>query len=356
MVPKTVLLTGGAGFVGATLALHLKAERPATRVIALDNLRRRGGELNLPRLKAAGVEFVHGDVRNPEDLDLPPADLVIECSAEPSVLAGYAASPEYVLRTNLVGTLNVLEYCRRQQAALLFLSTSRVYPLELLRAIRLLEGPARFEIAREQACPGISAQGVGEAFPLTGARSLYGATKLASELFIEEYREAYGIRAVINRCGVLAGPWQMGKVDQGVVVLWVARHVYGGALSYIGFSGSGKQVRDVLHIADLCELVALQIAQLETLDGQVLNVGGGPGTSISLLELTDICERVTGNRIHIDRVPQDRHADVPLYISDISKIRAVTRWTPTRSIEDIVRDIFDWIRAHQTVLASILDV
>src|SRR6266478_4955249 len=183
MTPTTILVTGGAGFVGSTLALHLKRHDVARRVIALDNLRRRGSELNVPRLRTGGVEFVHGDIRCHEDLDVGETDLLLECSAEPSVLAGYDSSPEYVLNTNLRGTLNLLEHCRRRTAAMVFLSTRRVYPMT----------------------------------PLAGARSLYGATKLASELFIEKYAYAYGLRAVVDRCGVLAGPWQMGKVDQGFV-------------------------------------------------------------------------------------------------------------------------------------------
>ena len=97
--------------------------------------------------------------------------------------------------------------------------------------------------------------GVAEDFPLAGARTLYGSTKLAAELLIEEYRAAYGLRAVVNRCGVVAGPWQMGKVDQGVFTYWMLAHHFRRPLSYIGFGGSGKQVRDLLHVEDLIELL-----------------------------------------------------------------------------------------------------
>jgi len=354
MTPTTVLVTGGAGFVGSTLALHLKRYDVARRVLALDNLKRRGSELNVPRLQAGGVEFVHGDIRCPEDLDVAATDLLLECSAEPSVLAGYDSSPEYLLNTNLGGTINLLEHCRRRGAAMIFLSTSRVYPMRALAAIRLDETPTRFEIAGAQTLAGISARGISEEFPLSGARSLYGATKLASELFIEEYAYAYGLRAVVDRCGVLAGPWQMGKVDQGFVALWVARHLFEGRLSYIGFGGSGKQVRDVLHVDDLCDLVTRQIARLDDVAGQVFNVGGGRRVSTSLCELTELCRRVTGKTIAIDAVAATRTADVPLYVTDTAKVEVTLGWSPMRDLERIVADTYDWMRAHAASLRAIL--
>lgn len=355
MTPHTILITGGAGFVGSNLALHLKRALPQARVMAFDNLKRRGSELNLPRLKAAGVEFVHGDVRSPGDLDATDeADLLLECSAEPSVLAGIDSSPDYVVQTNLVGTLNVLEYCRRHRTAMIFLSTSRVYPIDPLCRIKLVETSTRFEIDASQTMPGISPRGIAEEFPLAGARSLYGASKLASELFITEYAAQYDLSMLVNRFGVIAGPWQMGKIDQGVVTLWVARHIYGQPLSYIGFGGTGKQVRDVLHIDDVCELIALQIDRLESLRGGLFNVGGGRPVSVSLAELTDLCRAATGTSIPIASVPENRAADVPLYVTDNGKIEATLGWRPQRSMERLIGDVSAWIRAHETALRPIL--
>jgi CDP-paratose 2-epimerase len=271
------------------------------------------------------------------------------------VLAGYGSSPAYVLQTNLVGTLNVLELCRRTGAGLLFLSTSRVYPVEPIRAIRLEQAATRFEIAEKQDLPGITQRGLSEDFTLQGARSIYGATKLASELFIEEYADAYGLRAVVDRCGVIAGPWQMGKVDQGVVALWVARHVYKRELSYIGYGGTGLQVRDVLHVDDLCDLVSLQIRRLEELGGGVFNAGGGRECSVSLCELTTLCQRLTNNAVPIRAVPETRPVDIPLYITDSSKLSRATGWSPKRSMETLVSDVHEWIRAHEPLLRPILD-
>jgi len=147
---RRVLITGGSGFVGSALGIGLVQSHPDWEIIALDNLKRRGSELNLPRLKQAGIQFIHGDVRNSEDLDpsaLKP-DLILECSAEPSVLAGYN-SPGYVLQTNLMGTINCLELARQVQADFIFLSTSRVYPIAHLNSLQFTETETRFQLLEQ---------------------------------------------------------------------------------------------------------------------------------------------------------------------------------------------------------------
>lgn len=352
---RTILVTGGAGFVGSCLTMGLKARHDQTRVVALDNLRRRGSELNLPRLKAAGVEFIHGDIRCPGDLEEVGAfDVLIECSAEPSVLAGFGGSPKYVLETNLTGTLNCLEAARVHGADMLFLSTSRVYPMEAIGRLRYRETETRLELEGDQPVPGAGAEGIAEDFPLEGARSLYGATKLASELVLTEYLAMYGLRGVINRCGVLTGPWQMGKVDQGVVVLWAARHAFGGALKYIGYGGTGKQVRDMLHVADLLDLVCIQLEQLDTLSGRIFNVGGGREVSASLQEMTALCQRHTGRTIEIASDPANRAADIPLYITDNRRVTEATGWKPTRSVDQIFEEVCRWLRDEEKALRPLL--
>jgi CDP-paratose 2-epimerase len=352
---KRILVTGGAGFVGSWLALGAKAHYPKAAVVALDNLKRRGSELNLARLRDGGVDFVHGDIRNPEDFDACGGfDLLLECSAEPSVMAGYGGSPAYVVNTNLLGTINCLEAARTRGAALIFLSTSRVYPMETINGLHYVEEATRFALAPEQRVPGVSAKGFSEDFPLTGARSLYGATKLASELLITEYRAMYGLKAVVNRCGVIAGPWQMGKVDQGVAVLWAARHVFKQSLSYIGFGGEGKQVRDLLHIEDLSDLVFHEIGHLDACDGATWNVGGGMDVSLSLQEMTALCKEFSGNTIEIAHAPETRAGDIRLYLTDNSRVTAATGWKPTRDARTIMADIVKWVREHREALEKIL--
>lgn len=356
MTHKHILITGGAGFIGSNLALFLKARFPDTRVVVLDNLTRRGSELNLPRLVAGGVHFVHGDIRQPTDLEFDVTnrfDLVVECSAEPSVLAGYDR-PGYVVDTNLSGTVHCLELARKHHADLIFLSTSRVYPIELQRRLHLRETETRFELAEDQEVSGVSPCGISEDFPLTGARSLYGATKLASELILEEYRAAYGLRTVINRCGVIAGPWQMGKVDQGVFSLWLLMHLFNIPLRYIGFGGTGKQVRDLLHVGDLCTLIQSQMASMDRLSGGVFNVGGGRGCSLSLLETTEICRRLTGNTPEVIPSDEVRAGDIPVYLTDNARVTAATNWTPVATPEQILSDILGWALPRRDQLRSAL--
>jgi len=146
---KNTLVTGGAGFAGSALCIALKKRFPEMEVTALDNLKRRGSELNLPRLKTAGVKFVHGDIRELSDLTgLQPApDLIIECSAEPSAQAGYGGSPDYLIRTNLTGCYHCLELARLAKADFIFLSTSRVYPYRVLNDIVWEENGSRFTVA-----------------------------------------------------------------------------------------------------------------------------------------------------------------------------------------------------------------
>jgi CDP-paratose 2-epimerase len=352
---EKILILGGAGFVGSSLAINLKKHYSQWEIICFDNLRRRGSELNIPRLKNLGIDFIHGDIRSSNDLDpgIFNVDTIIDCSAEPSVLAGFA-SPQYVLQTNLIGTINVLELARQIQARLLFLSTSRVYPIETLKSINLVELPTRFSIAVEQTIPGVSHLGIAEEFPLQSYRSLYGTTKLASEMLIEEYRQAYGIQAIVNRCGVITGPWQMGKVDQGVFVLWLAAHYFEKSLSYIGYGGTGKQVRDLLHIEDLLSLINYQLEHFSELDGDVLNVGGGADNSLSLLETTRLCETITGKSIPIKSEEIARQGDIPIYITDSSKISSKTGWKPIMNPEKSLRDIYNWIIEYETILKPIL--
>ncbi|MBP6386523.1 MAG: NAD-dependent epimerase/dehydratase family protein [Pseudarcicella sp.] len=350
-----ILITGGAGFVGSTLALSLKSKYPNYEITCLDNLKRKGSELNVSRLGNNKVNFVHGDIRCKEDFDaLPIVDVVIEASAEPSVLAGLDGTPDYLVNTNLNGTINCLNYAKKCKANFVFLSTSRVYPIKTIEQLNYEEGSTRFVLADNQPVVGVSKHGISEDFPLAGARSLYGATKLASELMIQEYNEFYGLKTVINRCGVITGPWQMGKVDQGVMVLWVARHFWKQPLSYIGYGGTGKQTRDMLHINDLFRLIDIQIHNIDSVNGEILNAGGGVEASASLQELTAICQEVTGNTIAISQVAENRAADIRLYITDNTKITKLTGWKPVLGMKEIVQDIYHWIKENEEQLAYVL--
>ena len=347
-----ILITGGAGFVGSNLALALRAELLGADVVCLDNLYRRGSELNVPRLEKAGAKFHRGDVRDPAAFPPGPFDFLIECSAEPSVLAGQDGSPDYLFQTNLVGAYNCLEKARQWQSRFVFLSTSRVYPIARLEAQPWREEATRFAWA-DHGTTGISSRGVSETVDLSGARSLYGYTKLSAEQLIEEYRAAFGLRAVVNRCGVIAGPWQFGKVDQGVASLWVLAHHFQRPLSYIGYGGTGKQVRDFLHVADLCDLILQQVNDFDHWDGWLGNVAGGLANSASLCELTALCREVTGRKTPIKSIPENRPNDLRLFIADCTRLFQHTAWRPRRDVRCIVQDTHAWVTAHAAQVANL---
>jgi CDP-paratose 2-epimerase len=347
-----ILITGGAGFIGSRLARHLHRTLPDARITCMDNLHRCGSELHAAALQREDIHFHRGDVRREADFPNQDCDLLIECSAEPSVLAGLDGDTRYLYHTNVTGAYHCLEHARLHGSQFLFLSTSRVYPIVTLESHPWEEQQTRFAWKNE-GVHGITSRGVREDCSMLGARSLYGTTKLTAELLIEEYRAAFGLRAIINRCGVIAGPGQFGKVDQGIVSHWVLAHLFSRPLAYIGYGGQGKQVRDVLHIADLCTLIELQIRDFSVWDGWCGNVAGGLENSISLCELTQLCSEATGKQVDIQHVAETRPADLRLYIADCSKLLARTSWKPKWSVKQIVADTASWAQQHHDELVAL---
>lgn len=358
---KTILVTGGCGFVGSNLAVQLKKHFDDVDIVALDNLRRRGSELNISRLHNSGVQFVHGDIRNKEDLKgIRNLDTIIECSAEPSVLAGYGGCPMETVNTNFIGTLNCLELARETRAGFIFMSTNRIYPYDVLNQIKFYkptENTTRFLFDDCYTCiRGVGCAGVNESFTTTGLRSLYGTTKFCSEQFVQEFGSMYGFRTVINRCGVIAGPWQMGKCDQGIIAFWIWSHLRNLPVTYHGYGGWGFQVRDILHISDLSNLIIKQVERINDISGQVFNVGGGPKNATSLKELTALCQKYTGETVNVFCGSETRVADIPWYITDNSKVMRMLDWEPTSSVEATVADIAKWMKEQEYTLAPILGI
>jgi CDP-paratose 2-epimerase len=353
-----VLITGGCGFVGSNLARAWKSAHPGAEVVAFDNLKRRGSELNVALHAQRGIGFVHGDIRSKDDLfDLSGNfDLMIEASAEPSVHAGTGGgSPNYVLATNLQGTLNAMEFVRQRAGGVVFLSTSRVYSIDPLKQIPLADRATRLDLdTTKPMLAGLTPRGITERFATDSYRSIYGASKLASELVIQEYAAAYGTPAVINRCGVIAGPGQFGKADQGVFTLWVAAHLFGKALTYLGFGGKGHQVRDLLHPDDLADLVLKQTGELSKLRGDVFNAGGGSEVSVSLAEMTALCREATGRETAITSKAETAAVDVPWYVTDNARVTERFGWRPKRGPATIVQDIATWIKANESTMRAVI--
>ncbi|MBL7058370.1 NAD-dependent epimerase/dehydratase family protein [Patescibacteria group bacterium] len=351
-----VLLTGGAGFIGTNLAMNFKSKYSSAEVVCFDNLSRRGSEKNLKLLLSHGIEFIHGDIRVIEDfVDIQGEyDLFIDASADPSVLTGIYGDAGKVIGNNLTGTINCLKFAKEYAKLFIFLSTSRVYSIDHLRAIPLITNNERFEVDQaKQSILGLASGAIREDFSTRSFRSFYGSCKLASELLIEEYAHIYGLDAIINRCGVLSGEGQWGKTDQGVFTYWVAKHFYKRPLSYTGFGGNGYQVRDLLHPDDLFVLIDKQAKQKLDTKAPVYNVGGGPSRSVSLQEFTQLCQTITGNKVDIKSIEQTNPVDIPYFVTCSDKVSNDYSWTPTITAEQIVSRIYLWIRNNEKDLKTL---
>ena len=336
-----ILITGVCGFVGSVLAKHLRNALPAVDIVGLDNLMRKGSERNVESLCSLGVTFVRGDLRCASDLaGLPATDWVIDAAAMPSILAGLSAdsSSQQVVEHNLIGSLNLLEYCRRHASGLILLSTSRVYSIHALSQLALTESDVSFCVSQELRHPGISYRGIDESFSTSAPVSIYGATKLASETMAAEYGEAFGFPVFINRCGVLAGAGQFGRLDQGIFSYWINSHFNRKPLRYLGFQGNGKQVRDCLHPTDLAQLIVLQIQSNDRNKPRVCHVSGGVNSAISLKELTTWCDGRFGSH-RVNSSNEVRPYDLPWVVLDASRAEQVWGWKPSISREEILNEI-----------------
>jgi CDP-paratose 2-epimerase len=344
-----ILITGICGFTGSTLARFFQQCDSTVELYGIDNLGRAGSEQNSPRLKAVGIRLFHGDVRCASDLDsLPHVQWVIDAAANPSVLAGVSgnSTSRQVLEHNLIGTVNVLEYCKRSGAGLILLSTSRVYSINQLVSLPLtIRNKAyrpRFEAS---SVVGLSSEGVAENFSTMPPISLYGSTKLASELLALEYGEAFGLPIWINRCGVLAGAGQFGQADQGIFTFWINSYLRQKPLSYIGFDGRGYQVRDCLHPRDVATLVWKQMQSPDQRAERVQNVAGGVNSAISLAQLSDWCAERFGKH-DIGQEPISRSYDVPWIVLDSTLAGRQWNWEPALSLQQILEEIAQHAEAH----------
>jgi CDP-paratose 2-epimerase len=337
-----LFITGICGFVGSSLAEYLMERHENLSVSGLDNLIRPGSESNRSRLRQLGVKFIHGDVRAASDFEnLPAADWVIDAAANPSVLAGVQAGfgSRQLFEHNLAGLVNVLEYCKAHRAGLILLSSSRVYSIPALCSLPLKQDETTFRLDDSKPLPsGVSSRGIGVEFSTAPPVSLYGSTKLASEILALEYGCAFGFPVWIDRCGVLAGPGQFGTADQGIFSYWVNSHLRRRPLRYIGFGGTGRQVRDALHPRDLAELLDRQMRS-ESLGGRsVYAVGGGLRNAISLAELTVWCDRRFGSYTP-ESDPRPRRYDIPWVVMDNRDANSDFAWQPEVTMEEILAQI-----------------
>jgi len=335
-----ILITGICGFVGSALAQALIDSGCA--VYGIDNFVRPGSETNRLRLQKMGAVIYHGDIRCASDFEgLLPVDWVIDAAANPSVLAGVdgRTGSRQLIENNLQGTVNMLEYCKRHGSGFILLSTSRVYSIKPLSELSVEAVDSAFRPGRAASFPpGLSANGVSEAFSTAPPVSLYGSTKLASETLALEYGETFGFPVRINRCGVLAGAGQFGRSDQGIFTYWINAWLRNRPLTYIGFGGQGYQVRDCLHPRDLVPLLAKQMADSGPASARVFNIGGGVSNSMSLAGLSDWCSDRFGKRT-VGSDPEVRRFDIPWMIMDSALAREVWDWQPLTPLETILEEI-----------------
>lgn len=340
-----VLVTGGAGFVGSHAAEYFADKGHAVRV--LDNLSR--GELlkkpdpnasfSWDLLAARGdVELVRGDVR---DADLVRAltqdvDVIVHAAAQTAVTTS-VTDPRPDFSTNIVGTFNVLEGARLSplRPAVVYCSTNKVYG-ENVNDVGLVERDTRY--AFEQAYE----MGIPETFSIDNCEHTpYGCSKLGGDLYAQDYAHLYGIRTGVFRMSCIYGTRQFGVEDQG----WLAWFTIAAATGRdVTIFGDGKQVRDVLYVADLIE--AYDAFLKSDLTHGVFNMGGGPANTLSLVELLGELERrglAPASVAHADWRPSDQK----VYVSDIRKAERQLGWQPVTSPRAGVDALVDWVSAHR---------
>ena len=337
-----ILITGIAGFAGSKIASGLISFNPNFEIIGLDNFSRKGTEQNIQLLSKFCNNIIRGDIRSQSDVDaLPAVDWIIDCAANPSVLAGLSGqvSSRQVMEHNLLGTIHLLEYCKRHKSGLILLSTSRVYSALELANLPVESSKDRFQL-KQSSIDGLSELGISETFSTSAPISLYGSSKLASEQLILEYGYNFDFPVRINRCGVLAGAGQFGKADQGIFSYWINSFKEKNPLQYLGFDGSGHQVRDALHPQDLVPLLSRQLLEPCWDAPKIINVGGGIENSMSLKQLSDWCEKRLGPNEFISTA-ESRPMDAPWIVMDSTVAQNAWNWSVKTKLEQILNEIAD---------------
>jgi len=336
-----ILITGGCGFVGSNLAIFLKKKIKNSKIYSLDNFSRNGSKINYQRLKNNKIKNYNIDITNYNKLKkIGKFKLIIDCCAEPAIEESIK-NPDKVFNTNLLGTFNILKKCAENKSNIIFLSTSRVYSIESLNKIIKQKNLKKKIYSKVK---------INENYSTSSPKSLYGLSKLASEELIKEFNYMHNIKYLINRFGVIAGPWQFGKQDQGFVSLWMGKHIYKKKLSYIGYGGHGNQIRDVIHIDDVCNIIFRQIIKFSKINNHIFNIGGGIKNKISLKELTMLCEKITRNKINITKKIKTSQFDIPYYVTNNKKISKYYNWSPKKNINNILSDTKNWILKYNKLL------
>lgn len=337
---KPVLITGGAGFIGTNLAHRLlRAGQP---VLLFDNLSRRGVEKNVEWLRA-----MHGELVQIEVADVRDAKALRRAAKRASSVFHFCAQvavttslddPVFDFEVNARGTLNLLEALRHldQPIPVVFTSSNKVYG-DLADISMQIRG-TRYEPTDRE----VLKNGINEKRPLE-FHSPYGCSKGAAGQYVLDYARTFGLPAVVFHMSCIYGLHQFGTEDQG----WVA-HFLIRALKRepITIYGDGRQVRDVLFVDDLVDAFLLTLGEIRSLSGQAFNIGGGPGHTLSLLELLDLIAELREEKPEV-KFSDWRPADQQYYVSDIRKFSQATGWAPRMGVKQGVQRLYQWLMVTQ---------
>ena len=338
-----IIVTGGAGHVGVNTCLEAKAK--GHEVACFDNFVRPLTEENITVLESNGILIVRGDVRNPEDFDKFPwipdgiVHLAGQCGIPYSIV-----NPLYDFDVNVKGVINILEYSRTHgKIPVVFASTNKVYT-DMLNEVRFEEKETRYELNEAQFDykDHISKDGIKETFPLDAfgkySRSPYGTSKVAADLYCQEYWRAFQVPTIVFRMSCIYGFYQKGVEDQGWVDHFLRTIAFGNGK--ITIFGDGKQVRDMLFGTDVAQAYIAALEQHKEVAGEVFNIGGGKDFTWSLLEAIHYIEELTGKKATIEY--QDwRHADQRIVYMDLAKVKEKLGWQPTVRPQEGVKLMFE---------------
>jgi len=337
---SNIFVTGGAGFIGSNLVHSLLSA--GYNVTVIDNLSRQGVEKNLEWLQTQNGDaliFLRMDVRDFSSMKeiLSGADIICHLAAQVAVTTS-VDDPRTDFEINALGTLNVLESARLsgRNPLVIFTSTNKVYGN--LDNIQVIEGDKRYFFKDRE--------GVNEKQPLD-FHSPYGCSKGAADQYVRDYARIYGIPTVVFRMSCIYGTRQFGNEDQGWVAHFMISHILGRPITIYG---NGKQVRDILFVEDLIRAMRMLIDKSDVVGGQIYNIGGGPGNTISAwLEMREKLRGLTGETYQRPRMEKWRPGDQPIYVSDISKARQDFGWIPNIGVDEGLKKLHDWVQANRTL-------
>ena len=337
-----IFITGICGFLGSHLAHYFKSL--GYKIYGIDNLSRKGSEVNFRLLKKNEVKIFKKDLIQLNHFKLfkkkIPFSAFIHCAALTSVLDGTNNnSAKFLYKNNIISTLHSLELCKLLKSQFIYISSSRVYSISEINKLKFQIKKNSFQLKKNKSV-GISLKGINEDFSTVSPVSMYGSSKLMSENLVQEYCKHNKIPFIINRCGLLSGSGQLYKSDQGIISFWINSWKNKKKLNYIDFGGNGFQVRDCLHPLDLGNLIKKQLGFLNKkhLKRLIYNVSGGISSSFSLKELSLWCEKNISYK-NVGYKKKSRPFDLKWIVLDNSRAKKTFKWKVKFSKYKIFQDI-----------------